>query len=80
MKEAYESIFEDILCIILDNLKLSYQFNDDSFKKMKEYCNKNKDNPYRPLEYHELMTLIEEVKYELSSLSYLYDFRDFDER
>lgn len=75
MKEYYENMFDEILQMIKDNLELLYKYNEDALINIKEYCNKNNNKEYEPLDYIKLIYYTEEALAELINAPDLYDLR-----
>lgn len=75
MKEYYENMFDEILKMIKDNLELLYKYNEDALINIKEYCNKNNNKEYEPLDYIKLIYYTEEALAELINAPDLYDLR-----
>lgn len=75
MREYYENMFDEILQMIKDNLELLYKYNEDALINIKEYCNKNNNKEYEPLDYIKLIYYTEEALAELINAPDLYDLR-----
>ncbi len=77
MSEIEEKIFNDILALIKDNLKLLIFNKDSCLYYFTNYCQQIKEIDL-PIDQTLLTRFTEEALYALLNANFLYDFRDIE--
>ena len=77
-KPYYEKIVDEVLGMIKDNIHTYYNFNEDSFPNIKDYCKDKYHTRYKKLSYNQLLFFTEEILVDLINCPYLYDFRELE--
>ena len=77
MSNIEELIFNEIISIIKDNLKILINNKDDCLYRFKHYCDTH-DVDNIPIDYYDLIYFTEEALYALLNANFLYDFRDIE--
>lgn len=75
MSDIEEKIFNDILTLITDNLRILIQNKDTCLYYFTNYCEQI-DESDLPLDQSTLTKFTEDALYALLNASFLYDFRD----
>ncbi len=77
MSDIEEKIFNDILNLIKDNLKILIYNKDSCLYHFTNYCQQIKKNNL-PISQTMLTKFTEDALYALLNASFLYDFRDIE--
>lgn len=77
-KPYYEKIIDEVLEMIKDNIHTYYNYNDNMFPDIKEYCKDKYHKRYELLPYNKLLFFTEEVLADLINCPHLYDFRELE--
>ena len=77
MADIEEKVFNDILTIIKDNLKLLIINKDSCLYHFNNYCLNHKLSEY-PFSQQLITLFTEEALYALLNADFLYDFRDIE--
>lgn len=75
MSDVEEKVFNDILCLIKDNLQLLIRNRDSCLSYLLDYCDKL-DICDLPIDQLVLTKFTEDSLYALLNADFLYDFRE----
>ena len=77
MSSIEEKLFEDIITMIKDNLKILIANQDSCLYHFQNYCNEHEQDLY-PVSQNLITLFTEESLYALLNADFLYDFREIE--